>query len=103
MSAAVSGTVVDGAPRRRGQALKLRILGAARTTFLGEGFDASMDTVAASAGTTKATVYKHFGNKETLFVAVVTHELDRALEPPARLSRLTARAVDPSARRAIRN
>ncbi|AEY85440.1 TetR-family transcriptional regulator [Streptomyces hygroscopicus subsp. jinggangensis 5008] len=80
------------APRQlRGEALKLRILEAGRTTFLNEGFDASMDTVAASAGTTKATVYKHFGNKEALFTAVIKAELDRALAEPVRVvtSRLT--------------
>jgi AcrR family transcriptional regulator len=72
-------------PRPRGEVLRQNILTAARETFLSEGFDASMDTVAASAGTTKATVYKHFGNKETLFIAVVEAELDHALADSVRL------------------
>jgi TetR/AcrR family transcriptional regulator, mexJK operon transcriptional repressor len=41
--------------------------------------------VAAAAGTTKATVYAHFGNKEALFVEVIRTELDRALGEPALL------------------
>jgi AcrR family transcriptional regulator len=76
---------VERTPQLRGQALRERILAAARDTFLGEGFDASMDTVAASAGTTKATVYKHFGNKEALFIAIVEAELDHALAESVRL------------------
>ncbi|MEU3985568.1 TetR/AcrR family transcriptional regulator C-terminal domain-containing protein [Streptomyces sp. NPDC026672] len=71
--------------RPRGQELRRRILDAARNTFLAEGFEASMDTVAATAVTTKATVYKHFGNKEALFVAVIGEELDHALEEPVNL------------------
>jgi TetR/AcrR family transcriptional repressor of mexJK operon len=84
MSDAV-GVAEAGERRVRGGALHKRILEAARETFLGEGFDASMDAVAASAGTTKATVYKHFGNKEALFVSVVEAALDRALDEPVRL------------------
>ena len=81
----VVGVVEAGERQVRGPALRERILDAARETFLGEGFDASMDAVAASAGTTKATVYKHFGNKEALFIAVVETELDHALDEAVRL------------------
>ncbi|MCX5426061.1 TetR/AcrR family transcriptional regulator C-terminal domain-containing protein [Streptomyces sp. NBC_00078] len=80
---------VDNALKRplrpKAQALRLRIVDAARAAFLAEGFDVSMDVVAAAAGTTKATVYKYFGNKQTLFIAVITEELDRAHEEPLRL------------------
>jgi TetR/AcrR family transcriptional repressor of mexJK operon len=95
MSNAVAVAKADGPRQPRGRALRERILEAARVTFLAEGFDVSMDAVAASAGTTKATVYKHFGNKEALFIAVIRSELDRALSEPARLvaSRL-ARSAD---------
>lgn len=79
------GVAEAGERRVRGGALRRLILEAARETFLREGFDASMDAVAASAGTTKATVYKHFGNKEALFASVVEAELDRALDEPVRL------------------
>jgi len=69
----------------RGAALKERILEAARVTFLREGFDASMDEVAGAAGTTKVSVYGHFGTKEALLAAVVDDQLDRALAEPMRL------------------
>jgi TetR/AcrR family transcriptional repressor of mexJK operon len=69
----VVDVVETGERQVRGQALRGRILDAARETFL---------AVAASAGTTKATVYKHFGNKEALFIAVVETELDHALDEP---------------------
>jgi TetR/AcrR family transcriptional repressor of mexJK operon len=61
------------------------IIEAARSSFLAEGFDASMDTVAARADVSKVTVYNHFGSKQALFIAVITGELDRALDEPARL------------------
>ncbi|MEU3342575.1 TetR/AcrR family transcriptional regulator [Streptomyces sp. NPDC006668] len=61
------------------------IIQAARETFLTEGFDASMDRVAAVAGVSKVTVYNHFDSKEILFIAVITRELDRALEEAERL------------------
>lgn len=95
MSNSVAVAKADGPRQPRGRALRERILEAARVTFLAEGFEVSMDAVAASAGTTKATVYKHFGNKEALFIAVIRSELDRALDEPARLvaSRL-ARSSD---------
>ena len=95
MSNSVAVAKAEGSRQPRGRALRERILEAARVTFLTEGFEVSMDAVAASAGTTKATVYKHFGNKEALFIAVIRSELDRALDEPARLvaSRL-ARSSD---------
>ena len=87
MSNPVAVARADGSRSRqpRGPVLRERILEAARVTFLAEGFEASMDAVAAAAGTTKATVYKHFGNKQALFIAVIGSELDRALDEPARL------------------
>jgi AcrR family transcriptional regulator len=46
--------------------------------FLESGFErASMDVIAARAGTTKRTLYAHFENKEKLFLAVI--ELVRGL------------------------
>lgn len=76
----------------RAQAKQRAIIEAARASFLAEGFDASMDTIAAAADVSKVTVYNHFGSKEALFIAVVGGELDRALDEPARLvaSRLAA-------------
>jgi AcrR family transcriptional regulator len=55
-----------------------RIVWAAKRVLLEKGLDeASMDDVAACAGTTKPTVYAHFQSKEELFKAVV--ELIRGL------------------------
>ena len=49
-----------------------RIVWAAKRVFLETGLDAaSMDDVAARAGTTKPTVYAHFNSKDELFRAVV--------------------------------
>jgi AcrR family transcriptional regulator len=49
-----------------------RIIWAAKRVLLEKGLDeASMDDVAASAGTTKPTVYAHFKSKDELFRAVV--------------------------------
>ncbi|WP_165922153.1 TetR/AcrR family transcriptional regulator [Pseudonocardia endophytica] len=48
------------------------MLDAATAVFLREGFAGTgMDTVAAEAGVAKQTVYSHFGDKESLFKAVV--------------------------------
>jgi AcrR family transcriptional regulator len=49
-----------------------RIVWAAKRVLLEKGLDeASMDDVAACAGTTKPTVYAHFKSKDELFKAVV--------------------------------
>jgi len=51
-----------------------RILWAAKRVLLEKGLDeASMDDVAACAGTTKPTVYAHFKSKDELFSAVVEY------------------------------
>jgi AcrR family transcriptional regulator len=48
------------------------IVRAAKEVFMEEGYElASMDRIAERAGTTKRTVYDHFGAKEALFAAVV--------------------------------
>lgn len=55
------------------------IVEAARARFLKEGYDTSVDALAADANVSKATVYNHFGSKEALFIAVITDALDAAL------------------------
>jgi TetR/AcrR family transcriptional repressor of mexJK operon len=63
----------------RAERKRAAIMGSARETFLRDGFDASVDDIAAHAGVSKVTVYNHFGNKEALFNAVVGEALDQAL------------------------
>jgi AcrR family transcriptional regulator len=60
--------------------MRHRILDAARTVFLAEGYGpASMDAVAAEAGVSKQTIYAHFGAKDALFVAVTRAMTDAAI------------------------
>ena len=56
------------------------ILEAARRLFTANGFDgASMDQIAAAAGVSKLTVYSHYGDKDTLFAAVVSSYCEQNL------------------------
>lgn len=56
----------------RGEALREHIVVAAKSVFLEQGFErSSMDEVAARAGTSKRTLYAHFGTKDALFQAVI--------------------------------
>jgi AcrR family transcriptional regulator len=58
--------------QRRGEELRRHILMTAKDVFLQAGYEgASMDTVAARAGTSKRSLYAHFANKEALFLAVL--------------------------------
>lgn len=48
------------------------IIVAAKHIFFDDGYQrASMDRIAEAAGTTKRTVYDHFGSKDALFAAVI--------------------------------
>lgn len=55
------------------------IVEAARERFLSDGYETSVEAIAAEAGVSKATVYNHFGSKEALFIAIVGDALDEAL------------------------
>ncbi len=71
------------------EAKKEAIFDAALEVFLSEGFaGASMDRVAAAAGVSKMTVYRHFENKEELFLATINRHCDQIydveMHPPAR-------------------
>ena len=58
--------------RTKSEAKSAAILAGAMKEFLDNGYAAtSMDKVAKSAGVSKATVYSHFGDKESLFGAVM--------------------------------
>ena len=57
-----------------------RIIWAAKLEMLEKGLDeASMDDIAARAGTTKPTVYAHFKSKDELFAAVVEYIKEKFL------------------------
>lgn len=58
--------------RPRSDAKRQAILAAAEEVFLREGYlGTNMDLIAELAQVSKPTVYRHFGNKEALFVGLV--------------------------------
>ena len=64
---------------------------AAFTLFASDGYErTSVDAIAAEAGVSKRTVYTHYGDKESLFLSVVTDTYDRML---ARISEIVDRTV----------
>jgi AcrR family transcriptional regulator len=63
----------------RAERKRAAILRAALGLFLREGFDASVDQIAAEAGVSKVTVYNHFGSKQALFVEVIKDATDAPL------------------------
>lgn len=67
----VTGSEPSTPSGKRAERSRRAIVAAARAEFLRDGFDASMDTIAARAGVSKVTVYNHFGSKEDLFTAVI--------------------------------
>ena len=64
--------VREGGSQLRGAELSRHILLSAKSVFLEVGFErASMDAVAARAGTSKRSLYAHFESKDKLFLAVL--------------------------------
>lgn len=63
----------------RAERKRAAILRAALRLFLREGFDASVDQIAAEADVSKVTVYNHFGSKQALFIAVIKDATDAPL------------------------
>jgi AcrR family transcriptional regulator len=79
--------------QRRGAELRRHILFAAKDVFLETGYErASMDAVAARAGTSKRSLYAHFESKDKLFLAVLDFVRELYLR---RLQTPDAYAADP--------
>ena len=63
---------INNRERSKSEAKTEAILKGAMAEFLAHGYaGSSMDKVAKTAGVSKATVYSHFGDKESLFNAVM--------------------------------
>lgn len=61
---------------------RLTILSAGRDLFLSNGYQGtSVDQIAASAEVSKQTVYKHFGDKHELLLAIVNNALESTVTP----------------------
>ena len=76
-------------------AARERILEEATALFVASGYRGiSMREIAAAAGMSKAGIYYHFADKEQLFLAILTHNLERleALIEEARQVATTTRA-----------
>jgi AcrR family transcriptional regulator len=69
----------DGTGSSRSAQKRRAILDAARELFLQHGYlGTSMDDVAAVARVSKQTVYKHFGDKRTMFIELLTGDMSGA-------------------------
>ena len=81
-SRAPATTTRDVAAEPRSVRKRRAILEAATEVFLRNGYvGTSMDEIAALAGVSKQTVYKHFADKERLFTEIVTSAVNKAGEP----------------------
>ncbi|WP_261554601.1 TetR/AcrR family transcriptional regulator [Frankia tisae] len=68
----MTATTTSAAPPRGRIDKRAAILGAALRTFVQDGYGlARVERIAELAGVAKPTVYNHFGDKETLFRAVI--------------------------------
>lgn len=67
-----------GTHAERGEQKYAQVLAGAREVFIASGFEgASVDDIARTAGISKATLYRHFPDKEALFIAVISQECQR--------------------------
>ena len=68
------------AARRRGPRTRTELLDAAERVVLRDGPSASMNAIAAEAGITKPILYRHFGDKAGLYVALADRHIETLLE-----------------------
>jgi len=61
----------------RGRATRERLLDAAEVAFAEHGWTLSMEQVAVEAGVVRPTVYRHFGGRDDLLVAMVRRSAGR--------------------------
>lgn len=81
-------------PEHKAQS-RARLLDAAGRHAKRHGFAASgVDALAAAAGFTSGALYRHFPDKETLFIAVVQQELAASQVRFARLAEVGPEALD---------
>jgi len=64
-----------------------RVLEAAKAVFSEGGSDASLETVARTAGVGIGTLYRHFPTREALFEAVYRHEVQQLADLAERLKK----------------
>jgi AcrR family transcriptional regulator len=73
---------IDARAESRSARKRRAILEAGRTLFLRHGYrGTSMDEIAAIAGVSKQTVYKHFADKESLFSEIVISTVEEVAKP----------------------
>ncbi len=79
------GEIRGASGRPKDPEKRAAILRAARDLFFERGFSAvTIEAVAAAAAVSRVTVYGHFGDKETLFAAVVKQQGEQLSEALAR-------------------
>jgi AcrR family transcriptional regulator len=70
----------DAQIRRREPRTRAELLDAAERVVLRDGASASMNAIAAEAGITKPILYRHFGDKAGLYVALADRHIQTLLE-----------------------
>jgi AcrR family transcriptional regulator len=80
---------VSRKPRADALRNRERVLEAARTVFSAGGAEASLETVAKTAGVGIGTLYRHFPTREALFDAVYRHEAQQLAALADRLKKET--------------